>query len=108
MLQNLLTLAILILGLVTVVISVAVARKFHYHSKTSGGDSRRLSVALALQLWGEALLGVGTLTFAIAAHFGWIDHWDIYVQSALRCGMFLASGVTTVHLSRTLARISRG
>ena len=95
------------LGLITVVLSVLVARKFRRYSKDLDGHSHKLSKAISWQLVGEAVIGFGTLIFATAAHFGWLTHWSIEVQSSLRSVMFLATSVTTIHLWRTLGKTGR-
>jgi hypothetical protein len=99
-----LTSTIFTLGLLTVVLSIVVASKFKAYSKDLAGQSNRLSTAISWQLAGEAVIGFGTLIFAAAAHFGWLDHWSIQVQSCLRLVMFLATSLTTVHLWQTLSK----
>ncbi len=99
-----LTSTIFTLGLLTVVLSIVVASKFKAYSKDLAGQSNRLSTAISWQLAGEAVIGFGTLVFATAAHFGWLDHWSIEVQSCLRLVMFLATSLTTVHLWQTLSK----
>jgi hypothetical protein len=92
------------LGLLTVVLSIVVASKFKAYSRDLAGQSNRLSTAISWQLVGEAVIGFGTLIFATAAHFGWLDHWSIEVQSCLRLVMFLATSLTTLHLWQTLSK----
>lgn len=99
------TLTIFILGIVTVVLSVVVAVVFYL---TKSPHSRRLTLALAWQLVGEAVIGLGTLIFATAAHFGWLSQWSEELQSSIRLMMFLATSLTTMHLFREVRRISRG
>jgi len=62
------------------------------------GDGRRLTGALVFMLVGEAILGLGTLCFAIAAHTGHLPHIPIQIQSAARLLMFAATSITTLHL----------
>lgn len=99
------TLTIFVLGIITVVLSIVVAAAFYV---TSGHRSRKLTLALTWQLIGEAVIGLGTLIFATAAHFGWLDHWSEATQSSIRLVMFLATSLTTVHLFRTVHKISHG
>jgi hypothetical protein len=92
------------LGLITVVLSVMVAGKFRKYSKDLDGHSNKLSSAISWQLVGEAVIGFGTLIFATAAHFEWLNDWSIETQSSLRFVMFLATSATTIHLWRTLSK----
>lgn len=57
------------------------------------------------QLAGEAVIGLGTLVFASAAHVGVLPDWPIEVQSGIRFIMFFATSITTVHLYRTILKI---
>lgn len=100
-----LTLIIVLLGTATVVLSIFVAFKFRQHAQSMDGDGMRLSTALCFQLAGEAILGVGTLAFAVLAYLGMLPHVPIQVQSILRLIMFVASSFTTVHLYMVTSRI---
>jgi hypothetical protein len=95
---SIITLLIFILGLITVILSAVVAKNFSRYSNNLEGHSRNLSRAISWQLVGEAVIGLGTLVFATAAHFGSLAHWPIEAQSALRFVMFTATSVTTIHL----------
>lgn len=98
-----------VLGVITVTLSSVIAREFFVRAKRSGQNrDKRFSGALAWQLVGEAVMGVGTLAFALAAHTGMLDHWSDMVQGAIRFGMFFATSATTIHLSRTIIRIQDG
>lgn len=91
----------------TVILSIAVALKFRHQSlKALSEDSSRLSSALAWQLVGEAVLGIGTLAFATAAHTGDLPDWSMEIQSTLRGVMFFAAGSTTLHLYQTIRKLS--
>ena len=102
-----LTFGIFFLGVVTVVLSISVAFKFNnYRRNLPPSGARRLSTAISWQLVGEAIIGLGTLVFATAAHFGWLPDWSIMVQSGLRFVMFFATAITTWHLLKTLKNLS--
>jgi len=103
--QDILTLSIFVLGILTVMLSSLVALKFkRYRDRLSGG-SALLAGAISWQLVGEAGLGLGTLMFSAAAHIGVLESWTIEVQSGLRFGMFFLAAITTWHLYRTLKRL---
>ena len=106
MYTNLLTLSIFVMGLVTVVISLVVAYKFNYFKNHLEGKPKKLAKAVAWQLLGEAIIGLGTLIFASAAFFGVLSSWSVEIQSALRFVMFFATSVTTVHLMLTLKKLA--
>lgn len=97
-----LTLLIFILGVVTVFLSVAVAIKFYTYTRRLRAGSRKLSKAISWQLVGEAIIGLGTLVFSFAAHYGMLEHWSVEFQSAIRFLMFFATSATTYHLMKTL------
>ena len=71
-------------------------------------EAKKLIEALWWQLIGEAVLGLGTLTFSVAAHFEWLENWSIFTQSALRFFMFAVASGTTLHLWRTVKNIIKG
>ena len=101
------TLSIFIMGLATVILSIVVASYFSKHrTRVVSHDGRRLSKALRWQLLGEAVIGWGTLVFAMAAHFGWLPAWSLYTQSGLRFAMFAATSITTLHLFLVVRNIS--
>ena len=106
---SIMTALIALMGVVTVALSMTVGlifwrlrRLFEITDPQRRRDRQRLTIALAWQLFGEAVIGVGTLVFAIAAHRGWLPHWSIEAQSMLRVMMFLATGLTTLHLFRVV------
>ena len=98
---------IVILGILTIALSMIVANKFLQHSKNSKGTSSKLSRSLTGQLVGEAIIGLGTLAFAVLAHLGHLQHIPIEFQSMMRLTMFLATSATTIHLWVTVRRIER-
>lgn len=102
-----LTLMIVILGTATVVLSVWVAYKFKQHAKKLSNGSHKLTRALMWQLTGEALLGLGTLAFAVLAYLGMLPDVPVRVQSAMRLLMFAASSITTVHLYLTTSKMNK-
>lgn len=97
-----LTYIIVLLGTATVVLSIFVAVEFSLHKKNLNKDSRRLTHALQWQLLGEAVIGAGTLCFAMAAHMGYLPDWPVWFQSSLRFIMFAATSVTTLHLYKVV------
>lgn len=105
--MSFLTASIFVMGVATVILSLWASCMF---SRYNGGQdtSRRLTRALQLQLIGEAVIGLGTVAFACAAHFGWLDSWPIELQSGLRFIMFFATSTTTLHLVQTVNRIANG
>ena len=95
------------MGIATVVLSAWVAIVFsRQHKNTKPGNSKRLTFALKWQLIGEAIIGLGTLIFATAAHFNWLPDWSSNLQSAIRFVMFAATSLTTFHLWQTMRHIS--
>lgn len=102
-----LTYIIVLLGTATVVLSVFVAIEFNIHRKTLKGDSKRLTHALQFQLLGEAIIGAGTLAFAMAAHSGLLSDWPTWFQSTLRFIMFFATSITTLHLYRVVRFLNK-
>jgi len=93
-----LTYMIVLMGAATVALSVYVALRFLIKHVNMRGDGRRLTGALVFMLVGEAILGLGTLAFAIAAHSGHLPHIPIQIQSLARLIMFAATSLTTLHL----------
>ena len=69
------------------------------------GRSKRISRAISWQLVGEAIIGLGTLLFATAAHYDWLKDWPEAVQSSIRFLMFFATSATTWHLLKRLRDI---
>ena len=102
-----LTLLIVFAGTSTVVLSVFVAVKFKQQASHLHGGSKKLSKALMWQLIGEALLGAGTLAFAVLAYLNLLPTVPVFVQSAMRLFIFSASGLTTVHLYLTTTRLNK-
>ena len=103
-----LTLTIIMMGVATVVLSFHVAYKFWQRSRTmDGGDRKRLTISLTFQLLGESLLGLGTLSFAVAAHLDMLPHFSSSTASVIRFLMFLASSATTVHLYNVTTRLNK-
>lgn len=102
-----LTIAILLMGCATVILSLAVALAFRGQSSLLQGASRKLSRSLSWQLLGESAIGIGALAFAYAAHTGALQGWTLEFQSWIRLSMFLAASVTTLHLFLTIRDINR-
>lgn len=102
-----LTIAILLMGCATVILSLAVALAFRGQSSLLQGASRKLSRSLSWQLLGESAIGIGALAFAYAAHTGALQGWTLEFQSWIRLSMFLAASVTTLHLFLTVRNINR-
>jgi len=98
----LMTLFIFVLGSITVILSVLVSIKFSSYKLSLEGKAKKLSSAVAWQLAGEAVIGFGTLVFSVAAFMGVLESWDLALQSFIRLVMFLATGITTLHLHKTL------
>lgn len=90
------TLFITILGAATVLVSIIVAFKFG--KSQFNGRAYSLSRAIKWQLLGEAVIGLGTLAFALAAHYGMLGNFSDQQQSLLRFIMFTATSITTIHL----------
>lgn len=99
-----LTFAIICLGGATVILSLAVAWRFFELSAVVRPVSRPLAVALCCQLVGSAVIGSGCLAIAVAEQNGTISEWGGDLQSTLRLTMFMATAITTIHLSRTLTK----
>ena len=102
-----LTLLIVMLGTSTVVLSIFVAAKFKQQASHLHGGSKKLTKALMWQLIGEALLGAGTLAFAVLAYLNLLPAVPVAVQSAMRLFIFSASGLTTIHLYLTTTRLNK-
>ena len=97
-----LTLSIFVLGSITVFLSLVVSAKFIQYRKNLQGKPRKLADAVAWQLAGEAVMGIGTLIFSVAAFMGILSNIETSIQSMIRFIMFFATGFTTIHLHRTL------
>lgn len=106
--EALFTFVALILGIATCVLSVFVAFVFWLKTRHLVNDSLMLTSALKWQLIGEAIIGLGTLVFAIAAYTGALNSWPSELSSAVRMLMFLATSVTTLHLYRVVRRLQLG
>ena len=104
---ELITTLIFILGVITVVLSIVASCKFCEYKKRLEGSSKVLSNAISWQLAGEAVIGIGTLIFATAAHYEVLPSWPIELQSMLRFVMFTATSLTTLHLMLVLIKMER-
>ena len=104
---QILTNIIFILGIVTVLLSLIASKKFCSYRRSLDGPPATLSNAVSLTLLGEAVLGLGTLIFATAAHYGVLPNWPIEVQSALRFVMLAGASGTTLHLMVVLNKIEK-
>ena len=100
-----LTYMIVLMGAATVALSGYVALRFLIKHVNMRGDGRRLTGALVFMLVGEAILGLGTLAFAIAAHTGHLPHIPIEAQSAARLLMFGATSISTLHLFMVIMKL---
>ena len=100
-----LTYMIVLMGAATVTLSIYVALRFFVKHVNMRGDGRKLTGALVFMLTGEAVLGFGTLTFAIAAHTGHLPHIPIEAQSAARLLMFGATSLSTLHLFMVIMKL---
>jgi len=99
------TATIMSLGVATVILSVYAA--FVFGGIKAKHDAEHVSKAICYQLFGEAVIGVGTLIFAIAAHFGWLDEWSQALQSSIRFCMFFATSATTYHLVKVVNKLKQ-
>jgi hypothetical protein len=90
------------MGSATVILSCYVAYEFFGHHKKMSGSGKQLTKALMWQLVGEAIIGLGTLMFAVAAHTGHLSNIALEFQSLLRFCLFFATALTTWHLYRTI------
>ena len=102
---EIITFFIFLLGIFTVGLSVIVAIRFYSYQKNLTGNARFLSSAISWQLIGEAVIGLGTLTFSAAAYYEVLPDWDMGIQSGIRFVMFFATSATTAHLLRVLSHI---
>ena len=107
MTTEILTFSIFTLGILTCVLSLFASGKFYAYKKSLTGSSKSLSNAVAFQLLGEMIIGLGTLIFAYSAHAGLLPNWSLEFQSLLRFVMFTATSLTTFHLVRTLIKIEK-
>ena len=96
-LETLFTFLIVLLGGITVLLSIIVAAAFRNFTKR-GSISSRLAHGIKWQLAGEAVIGAGTLIFALLAHFELLNSLSTLDQSMIRLIMFIATSVTTIHL----------
>lgn len=99
------TFFIFLLGLFTVFLSVMVAVRFKSYKAYLSGEAAILSRAISWQLWGEAIIGLGTLFFSTAAYFGFLKGISVEFQSLIRFLMFFSTSATTYHLLATLRRL---
>lgn len=101
--EALLTFLIVFFGGITVTLSVLVAKVFRDFSKRVNSiDSKRgkfkLANAVKWQLAGEAVIGLGTILFAVLTHFNLVASISTIDQSLIRLIMVLATSITTIHL----------
>jgi len=106
MTDDALTALIAAMGAATVMLSLFVAYRFWWHHRNMRGDGRKLSIALFLQLCGEAVIGIVTLIFAMLAWSGKLPCVSIEKQSFLRFIAFLATSATTVHLAMVVEKLN--
>jgi len=86
---------IVIMGLLTVFLSIYVAASFYGHSKRMTGGG----------MFAEGILGLGTLAFAIAAMTGHLEFiHESYTYSA-RAIMFFSTSITTLHLYHVVNKL---
>jgi hypothetical protein len=104
---EIITTIIFILGIMTVILSIVASFKFCGYRRKLQGSSKKLSNAISWQLAGEAIIGLGTLVFACAAHYEVLPSWSIELQSMLRFVMFTATSLTTLHLMIVLIKMER-
>jgi hypothetical protein len=104
--DHILTFLIVFMGAMTVLLSITVALKFAGRGSSKVGGSI-LSKALSWQLYGEAVIGAGTLTFALAEWSGHLSGWSVETSSALRAVMFIATSTTTLHLFLVINKLSK-
>lgn len=105
--EHILTFLIVFMGAATVLLSITVAHKLSHRRGRTGVGLSRLSRALSWQLYGEAVIGMGTLTFALAEFSGHLDGWSAITSSALRGIMFAATSTTTLHLFLVIRGIAK-
>ena len=104
---EIITTLIFILGIMTVILSIVASFKFCGYRRKLEGSSKRLSNAISWQLAGEAVIGLGTLVFATAAHYEVLPHMSVEIQSLLRFVMFTATSLTTLHLMLVLIKMEK-
>ena len=102
-----LTLTIILLGTLTVLLSLFAAKEFLRRADELSERAGSLSRAISWQLWGESVIGAGTLLFAAAAHFGFLNTWSPEFQNLLRLIMFSATSLTTLHLCLVIRKIKK-
>ena len=105
--EHILTLLIVLMGALTVLLSITVALRFAGKAGGSGVGGSQLSRALSWQLYGESVIGMGTLVFALAEWSGHLSGWSATVSSSLRFLMFAATSTTTLHLFLVIRRLSK-
>ena len=102
-----LTLTIILLGTLTVSLSLFAEKEFLRRADELSGRAGSLSRAISWQLWGESVIGAGTLLFAAAAHFDFLNTWSPEFQNLLRLMMFSATSLTTLHLCLVIRKIKK-
>lgn len=90
------------LGAATVCLSTYACVKFQNFKRDLSKHASVLSNAVSWQLWGEAIIGAGTLVFATAEFLGYLKNWSYFFTSFLRFTMFTATAITTLHLVRVI------
>ena len=101
-----LTFMITLLGSATVALSGYVAVSFFIQHITMRGDGRRLTRALTWMVFGELVLGIGTLCFAVLAHTKHLPMIPVEVQSIARLIMFGCTAASTLHLFMVISTLS--
>jgi hypothetical protein len=97
---------ITLLGSATVGLSGYVAISFFIQHITMRGDGRRLTRALTWMVFGELVLGIGTLCFAVLAHTQHLPMIPVEVQSIARLIMFGCTAASTLHLFMVISTLS--
>ena len=97
---------IALLGSATVALSAYVAVSFFVQHITMRGDGKRLTRALTWMVFGELVLGIGTLCFAVLAHTQHLPMIPVEVQSIARLIMFGCTAASTLHLFMVISTLS--
>lgn len=102
-----LTFIIFFMGALTVLLSCWVAFIFRVRWKRMTGHGRNLGRAIYLQLMGEFVMALGTLTFSLLAWQDILKHVSVDIQSAMRFTMFFATAVTTFYLHQIVTKLDQ-
>ena len=102
------TILTFLVGLITVCCSVFVAVSFWKRSdQVHTRNSFRLSLALSLQVFGEAVMGLSIVVFALAEFFDWYPpFFATAFSNVLRFFALAVGAVTTIHLWKTIRTIT--